>query len=88
MRFECVAKYCPCGESCSNRQFQLGSTLATAVVDCEQKGVGVITLEDVDVGRFVGEYVGEVLCREEARLRSQVGMGSVCVHWYDTNKVL
>jgi histone-lysine N-methyltransferase SUV39H len=72
MRFECVVECCPCGERCSNRQLQLGSTLATAVIDCGPKGVGLIALEDVDVGHFIGEYVGELLTRQEARVRSQV----------------
>ncbi|ETO81017.1 hypothetical protein F444_04606 [Phytophthora nicotianae P1976] len=57
MRFECVVELCPCGEHSSNRQLQLGSTFVTAVVDCGGKGVGVITREDVKVGRFIGEYV-------------------------------
>ncbi|ETL98697.1 hypothetical protein L917_04291 [Phytophthora nicotianae] len=61
MRFECVVELCPCGEHCSNRQLQLGSTLVTAVVDCGGKGVGVITREEVKVGRFIGEYVGMAL---------------------------
>lgn len=56
---------CPCRDRCSNRQLQVGSTLMTAVIHCGRKGVGVIALEDVDVGRLVGEYVGEVLTRSE-----------------------
>jgi SET domain-containing protein len=72
MRFECVPGSCPSGERCSNRQLQLGSTLSTAVIDCGRKGVGVITLEDAEAGRFVGEYVGEVLSAREANLRGQV----------------
>ncbi|KAG1712283.1 hypothetical protein DVH05_000031 [Phytophthora capsici] len=72
MRFECAVELCPCGECCSNRQLQFGSTVPTAVVDCGDKGVGVITLEDVEVGRFIGEYVGEVISRDKARIRCQL----------------
>ncbi|KAG1709673.1 hypothetical protein DVH05_020328 [Phytophthora capsici] len=72
MRYECQLERCPCRERCSNRQLQVGSTLMTAVIHCGRKGVGVIALEDVDVGRLVGEYVGEVLTRSEAKLRFRI----------------
>lgn len=72
MRFECVPGYCPCGAQCYNRQLQLGSALETAIVDCGRKGVGVIILEGVDAGRFVGEYVVKVISAREAKLRCLV----------------
>jgi hypothetical protein len=72
MRYECALECCPCRDQCSNRQLQDGATLVTAVVDCGCKGVGVIALEDVQAGQFVGEYVGEVLSSREAKLRCQV----------------
>ncbi|ETN00911.1 hypothetical protein PPTG_17788 [Phytophthora nicotianae INRA-310] len=67
MRYECTQETCPCGAECSNRRLQMGSTVATAVIDCGRKGVGVIVLEDVDIGRFIGEYVGEVLIHPHTR---------------------
>ncbi|OWY96629.1 Histone-lysine N-methyltransferase [Phytophthora megakarya] len=72
MRCECVVECCPCGLQCSNRQLQEGSTLSLAVIDCGRKGVGVVALEDISVGCFIGEYVGEVLTNKEAKLRSEV----------------
>jgi len=72
MRYECALECCPCRDQCSNRQLQDGATLVTAVIDCGCKGVGVIALEDVQAGQFVGEYVGEVLSSREAKLRCQV----------------
>ncbi|OWY94278.1 DNA binding protein [Phytophthora megakarya] len=72
MRLECAIESCPCGNRCCNRQLQLGATLEIAVVDCGRKGVGVITLEDITEGCLVGEYVGEVMGREDAQLRSQL----------------
>jgi SET domain-containing protein len=72
MRYECAIERCPCGTQCSNRQLQIGSTVATAVIDCGSKGVGVVALEDFDAGSLIGEYVGEVVTDSEAKLRSQV----------------
>ncbi|KAE9301879.1 hypothetical protein PF008_g22627 [Phytophthora fragariae] len=54
-RYQCAAESYPCGERCSNRQLQVGSTITTAVVDCGRRGVGVILLEPVDTGRYIGE---------------------------------
>ncbi|ETI33275.1 hypothetical protein, variant 3 [Phytophthora nicotianae INRA-310] len=79
MRFECAVESCPCGDRCSNRQLQQGTTLKTAVIDCGLKGVGIIALEDIAegrlVGEYVGEYVGELLGRREAQLRSKLYRG-------------
>ncbi|ETL27035.1 hypothetical protein, variant 3 [Phytophthora nicotianae] len=75
MRFECAVESCPCGDRCSNRQLQQGTTLKTAVIDCGLKGVGIIALEDIAEGRLVGEYVGELLGRREAQLRSKLYRG-------------
>lgn len=85
MRYECVVEYCPCGERCSNRQLQIGSTVTTAVVDCERKGVGLIALERVNSGQFVGEYVGEVLNISEAKLRSQLYRNSEHIYMLQVN---
>ncbi|KAE9179699.1 hypothetical protein PF005_g23592 [Phytophthora fragariae] len=69
-RYQCAAESYPCGERCSNRQLQVGSTITTAVVDCGRRGVGVILLEPVDTGRYIGEYVGEVITCREAHERA------------------
>ncbi|POM75859.1 SET domain containing hypothetical protein [Phytophthora palmivora] len=79
MRLECAIESCPCGNRCCNRQLQVGATLKTAVVDCGRKGVGVITLEDITEGCLVGEYVGEVLGRQDAQLRTQINYGAKSV---------
>lgn len=76
MRYECTKETCPCGAECLNRQMQVGSTVATAGIDCGRKGVGVIALEDVDIGGFIGEYVGEVLTGIEAVMRCQLYLGN------------
>ncbi|ETM97969.1 hypothetical protein PPTG_24771 [Phytophthora nicotianae INRA-310] len=77
MRFECAVESCPCGDRCSNRQLQQGTTLKTAGIDCGLKGVEIIALEYIAEGRLVGEYVGELLGRREAQLRSKVEKWSV-----------
>jgi SET domain-containing protein len=51
---------------------QLGSIVAISVIDCGRRGVGVVTLEAVDAGQFLGEYVGEVISSREACKRVKV----------------
>jgi len=71
-RYECVRGYCSCGDRCQNQCFQRGSAVTIAVVDCERRGVGVIAMEKLSAGAFVGEYVGEVLSGAELQRRREV----------------
>jgi SET domain-containing protein len=71
-RYECVRGRCPCGDRCHNQRFQSGSAVSIAVVDCDRRDVGVITLESLPAGVFVGEYVGEVVSGEELQRRREV----------------
>ncbi|NWI90559.1 SETMR methyltransferase, partial [Pitta sordida] len=68
--FECNA-LCGCGEPCPNRLVQRGLRLRLQVFPSPGKGWGVRALEPVPRGRFVCEYAGEVLGREEARRRME-----------------
>ena len=43
-----------------------------ALTDCGVRGVGVVSLEDIEVGDFVGEYVGEVMSQELYNRRRMV----------------
>ncbi|KAE9335952.1 hypothetical protein PF008_g13250 [Phytophthora fragariae] len=80
LRYECVVERCPCGLQCTNRQMQLGSTVAIGVIDCSRRGVGVVALEAVDAEQFIGEYVGEVISSREACQRAKLYQHAD--HWY------
>ncbi|XP_071692179.1 histone-lysine N-methyltransferase ASHH2-like [Rutidosis leptorrhynchoides] len=61
LNIECVKGTCPCGESCSNQQFQKRKYSKLKRVPSGKKGYGLQLLEDIPKGRFLIEYVGEVL---------------------------
>ncbi|MEE6501954.1 hypothetical protein FKM82_004368 [Ascaphus truei] len=63
--FECNIM-CSCGESCPNRETQRGLQFRLQVCKTDGKGWGLSTQEHIPSGRFVCEYAGEVLSREEA----------------------
>ncbi|XP_063282729.1 histone-lysine N-methyltransferase SETMAR isoform X1 [Pelobates fuscus] len=64
---------CKCGESCTNQETQKGLQFQLQVCRITGKGWGLFTKEDIPSGRFVCEYVGEVLGYDEAcrRIHSQ-----------------
>ncbi|KAJ3706387.1 hypothetical protein LUZ61_010092 [Rhynchospora tenuis] len=62
---ECWAK-CGCNRQCGNRVVQRGITCNLQVFKAgEQKGWGLRTMEDLPKGKFVCEYVGEILTNIE-----------------------
>ncbi|VFR00252.1 unnamed protein product [Cuscuta campestris] len=61
LNIECIPGSCPCGEQCSNQQFQRRSYANLKWYKCGRKGYGLQLLEDVREGSFIIEYVGEVL---------------------------
>lgn len=61
LNIECVQGTCPCGERCSNQQFQKRNYAKLKWFKCGKKGYGLQLLEDISQGRFLIEYVGEVL---------------------------
>ncbi|KAL6899217.1 hypothetical protein ACP4OV_005875 [Aristida adscensionis] len=61
LNIECVKRTCPCGEQCSNQQFQRRTYAKLKWFHSGQKGYGLQLQEDVSAGRFLIEYVGEVL---------------------------
>lgn len=56
---------CACGPSCVNRQVQLGPSLPLEVFHTADKGCGLRCKVAIPKGRFVIEYVGEVLTSKE-----------------------
>ncbi|XP_031489927.1 uncharacterized protein LOC116257377 isoform X1 [Nymphaea colorata] len=61
LNIECEHGTCPCGELCSNQQFQNHKYATFEWVRCGKKGYGLQLREDVSKGQFLIEYVGEVL---------------------------
>ncbi|KAL3845491.1 hypothetical protein ACJIZ3_002894 [Penstemon smallii] len=61
LNIECVRKTCPCGELCSNQQFQKRKYASLELFRCGKKGYGLQALGNILEGQFLIEYVGEVL---------------------------
>ncbi|KAG7032825.1 Histone-lysine N-methyltransferase ASHH2 [Cucurbita argyrosperma subsp. argyrosperma] len=61
LSIECVRGTCPCGNLCSNQQFQKRKYAKLRWLRCGKKGYGLQCLEDISKGQFLIEYVGEVL---------------------------
>uniref|UniRef100_A0A914GVN7 Uncharacterized protein n=1 Tax=Globodera rostochiensis TaxID=31243 RepID=A0A914GVN7_GLORO len=75
---------CKCAwtpEQCANRQIQYGVRQPIRIAPCANgKGVGVFASALIETGRFVVEYVGEVIGEEEARRR--IGTADAQQHNY------
>ncbi|KAE9587204.1 putative histone-lysine N-methyltransferase chromatin remodeling SET family [Lupinus albus] len=61
LNIECVSGTCPCGDRCSNQQFQKRKYASLNWFKCGKKGYGLKALEDIAEGQFLIEYVGQVL---------------------------
>nr|XP_009416927.1 PREDICTED: uncharacterized protein LOC103997440 isoform X2 [Musa acuminata subsp. malaccensis] len=82
LNIECGKGTCPCGELCSNQQFQKRKYAKLKWIPCGKKGFGLQSLQDVSSGQFIIEYVGEVLDlgTYEARQRYYASRGQK--HFY------
>ncbi|KAF3337732.1 histone-lysine N-methyltransferase ASHH2-like isoform X2 [Carex littledalei] len=82
LSIECIKGMCPCGELCSNQQFQRRNYAKLMYFRSGKKGYGLQLLEDVPAGRFLIEYVGEVLDMPtyEARQKEYASRGQK--HFY------
>ncbi|KAG1331164.1 hypothetical protein COCNU_02G011320 [Cocos nucifera] len=82
LNIECVKGTCPCGDLCSNQQYQQRKYAKFKWFRCGKKGYGLQLLEDVSQGKFLIEYVGEVLdlASYEARQRYYASRGQK--HFY------
>jgi histone-lysine N-methyltransferase SUV39H len=63
--YECN-KRCTCDQSCPNRVVQKGRTVKLHIFRTPNIGWGVKVLEDVPQGKFICEYIGEVVKKEVA----------------------
>ncbi|XVE55272.1 hypothetical protein DITRI_Ditri03aG0145500 [Diplodiscus trichospermus] len=77
LNIECVQGTCPCGDLCSNQQFQKRKYAKMKWDRFGKKGFGLRMLEDVSTGHFLIEYVGEVLDMQayEARQKEYASRG-------------
>ncbi|CAN4102381.1 unnamed protein product [Withania somnifera] len=71
LNIECARGTCPCGEFCSNQQFQKRSYAKLKCFKCGKKGYGLQLLENVSKGQFLIEYVGEVLDMHDYEARQK-----------------
>ncbi|KAI5068490.1 hypothetical protein GOP47_0016835 [Adiantum capillus-veneris] len=62
-------KRCPCGVDCLNKELQKGIRVPLEVFKTKERGWGVRTMEQICRGKFVVEYIGEVLTHDEAHER-------------------
>ncbi|GAB2289810.1 hypothetical protein Dimus_024115 [Dionaea muscipula] len=77
LNIECIRGTCPCGDFCSNQQFQKRKYAQLRLFRSGKKGHGLQVLEDISQGQFIIEYVGEVLDLPtyEARQRDYASIG-------------
>jgi len=69
--YECNAK-CKCSSDCPNRVIQKGLTVRVCIFRTENgRGWGLKAREFIPAGKFVVEYVGEIITSEEAERRGK-----------------
>ncbi|XP_077258296.1 nuclear receptor binding SET domain protein isoform X1 [Temnothorax americanus] len=66
---ECSPGICPAGDKCMNQSFVLRQYPAMEPFHTVARGWGLRTLEDIKAGRFVIEYVGEIIDDAEYKRR-------------------
>ncbi|PVU84802.1 hypothetical protein BB560_007260 [Smittium megazygosporum] len=62
---------CSCGPKCFNRLIQRGPQISLQIFRTLNKGWGVRTLETLQKGQFVAEYIGEIITYAEAEMRGK-----------------
>ncbi|KAL2629901.1 hypothetical protein R1flu_014587 [Riccia fluitans] len=67
---ECNSR-CKCGPKCKNRELQKGLRCHLELFKTKDRGWGVRALEQIPRGKFVVEYVGDVLTQAEADVRGE-----------------
>ncbi|XP_037044540.1 histone-lysine N-methyltransferase SUV39H2-like [Bradysia coprophila] len=71
--FECNSK-CKCASTCPNRVIQNGRKFQLVIFKtADDRGWGVKALEPIPQGKFIVEYVGEIITDREAQRRAASG---------------
>ena len=80
---ECSSN-CPCGQWCTNRRFQRRSFAShkLALFKTEMKGHGLRTVSSIRKGRFLVEYLGEVIDMDELVRRNKKYKRDGNIHQY------
>ncbi|CAF1412778.1 unnamed protein product [Rotaria sordida] len=75
---------CPCGQWCTNRRFQRRSYVnhKLALFKTEMKGYGLRTKTPIRKGRFLVEYIGEVIDMDELGRRNKKYKRDGNIHQY------
>ncbi|GIY83487.1 hypothetical protein CDAR_221441 [Caerostris darwini] len=81
LMIECGSR-CATGEACSNKRFQKRLYAKVEPFKTRNKGWGLKVLENVPMGNFVIEYVGEVLSRHEFKQRVKQYAREKSNHYY------
>ncbi|GFU75163.1 histone-lysine N-methyltransferase SETD2 [Trichonephila clavipes] len=81
LMIECGSR-CATGEACSNKRFQKRLYAKVEPFKTLKKGWGLKLLEDVPIGNFVIEYVGEVLSRHDFKQRVKQYAREKSNHYY------
>ncbi|OWZ16083.1 hypothetical protein PHMEG_00010178 [Phytophthora megakarya] len=76
MQVECIRGNCHSGLGCSNQQMQDRATSELSVKKHISKGIALFAGESIWSGDFVCEYTGEVITRQEYRLRASQLVGA------------
>ncbi|XP_039020807.1 histone-lysine N-methyltransferase ASHH2-like [Hibiscus syriacus] len=71
LNIECVKGTCPCGDLCSNQQFQKRKYAKIKWDRFGKKGFGLRMQENISAGHFLIEYVGEVLDMQAYEARQE-----------------
>lgn len=58
---ECCAELCPAQERCQNQQFRKGIQYVLKIRRTATKGWGLFAMEEIPAGKFIVEYMGEVI---------------------------
>ncbi|KAI3960359.1 hypothetical protein MKW98_017083 [Papaver atlanticum] len=82
LNIECVHGTCPCGDLCSNQQFQKRKYAKFQWFRCGKKGFGLQLQQNVPEGAFLIEYVGEVLDLHSYEVRQKEYASRGQKHFY------
>ncbi|KAI5819943.1 hypothetical protein BZA77DRAFT_240978 [Pyronema omphalodes] len=79
---ECVTDDCGCQGECQNQRFQKRDYAQVSVFKTENKGYGLRADVDIPRGRFIYEYIGEVIGENSFRTRNSKYPGMGIKHFY------
>ncbi|XP_035204427.1 histone-lysine N-methyltransferase SETD2-like isoform X2 [Stegodyphus dumicola] len=81
LMIECGSR-CATGDACSNKRFQKRQYVKAEPFKTDKKGWGLKLLENVPMGTFVIEYVGEIISRKEFKQRVKQYAREKSKHYY------